>query len=82
MVDHIFVFSCVRTTGVTGLTLTRKPTRMVMVDRVPNYGDVDILNFQKRESPMVFCISLYSYNWLAMFTCMTLALRRLLTGLT
>ncbi len=44
-------------TGVTEPTLNPKLIPMVMVDRPPNYGDVDILNFQGRESPMVFFIS-------------------------
>jgi hypothetical protein len=69
-------------TGVTTITLNPKLIPMVMVDRTPNYGDVGILNFQGRESPMVFCISLYSYYWLAISTCTTLALRRLHTGST
>ena len=47
-------------TGVTEPTLNPKLIPMVMADRPPNYGDVDILNFQRRESHMVFCISHYS----------------------
>ena len=64
MTDHICanIRVCLET-GVTHNTLIVKLIQTVMVDRAPNYGDVDILNFQQREYHMVFCISQSSYDW-------------------